>query len=225
MSLLGALVVRISDRLLLHQCQTDEKIAPFVWGEVISRCTAPNFRTSSFLSDSSDAAKRFGFHILSDDEIAFAILSEEGTTRRSAHIALDDVAKLFKKMFVEAPSKLSPSSCSVLQQPLLQLLTRHASLDTTVDDKVKQVKRTVEEVKGLALDNVEKVLARGQQIEEIISATDDLQSQAQGFQRSSRALRNQMWWNNSKTKVFIAIGVLVFLLIVYVIFCGGISCN
>jgi vesicle-associated membrane protein 7 len=220
MPFLGTLVVRLSDKLLLFKSQTDETVSPTIWGELITRCTAPNFRTSSFLADDE---KRFGFHILSDDEIAFTLLSDESTTRRSAHIALDDISKLFKKMFVESPSKLSSNACDVFQQPLLQLLARHAKPDT--DEKVRQVKRTVEEVKGLALDNVEKVLARGQQIEEIISATDDLQSQAQGFQRNSRALRNQMWWNNAKTKIFIIGGVLAFLLIVYFIFCGGISCS
>lgn len=222
MSLFGAVVVRLHDKLLLHQSSCEDGVPASAWGEIISRCSAQNFRTS-FIADSS--GKRFGFHISSDDELAYAILSDENTSKRAAHLALDDLMKLFKKMFVESPSKLASNSCTVFQQPLLLLLARHSGANANVDEKVMQVKRTVEEVKGLALDNVERVLARGQQIEEIISATDDLQSQAQGFQRSSRALRNQMWWNNAKAKFFIALGVIFFLLIVYFIFCGGVTCS
>jgi hypothetical protein len=225
MSIFGACVVRVSDRLLLHQLvvASDVQQPPPVWGEVISKCCAPNFRTSAFV-DCSDSPQRIGYHILSDDEVAFALITDEQMTRRGAHLILDEISKLFHKMFVEAPHKLSSKSCDVFQQPLQQLIARQVS-SAGVDEKVKQVKRTVEEVKGLALDNVERVLARGQQIDEIISATDDLQSQSQGFQRSSRALRNQMWWNNAKAKAFVVGGVVAFLLIVYFVFCGGLSCS
>lgn len=227
MTIFGACVVRLADQLLLHQSLVPEErsgVPPSVWKDLISRCNAPNFRTSSLI-ECEEQSKRLGYHVLSDDELAFAILTDEDSTRRGAHLALDEISKMFQKMFVEPPEKLSRNSCSVFQQPLLQILDRHSSSQVSVDEKVKQVKRTVEEVKGLALDNVERVLARGQQIDEIISATDDLQSQAQGFQRNSRALRNQMWWNNAKTKFFIAGGVISFLLIVYFVFCGGISCS
>lgn len=161
---------------------------------------------------------------MSDDELSFAIITDEKTARRTAHLALDEVSKLFKKMFVESPSKLNAATCEVFKAPSQQLLVK-LSDENQVDDKVKRVKQTVEEVKGLALDNVERVLQRGQQIDEIIAATDDLQAQAQGFQRNSRSLRNQMWWNSMKSRVAIGIAVGVFLLIVYFVFCGGISCS
>lgn len=162
---------------------------------------------------------------MSDDEVGFALVSDEATSRRAAHAALDEIGKLFHRMFVEPVVKLSNTSCDVFKLPLLQVMAKYAEPNVLVDDKIKRVKQTVEEVKGLALDNVERVLQRGQQIDEIISATDDLQAQAQGFQRSSRALRQQMWWNDIRAKAAIGGGIAVFLLLVYFVFCGGISCS
>lgn len=229
MPIYAGCVVRVADRVLLHQCFASEEIppaatSPVLWGDLISKCGAPNFRTSGFV-EIGEPPLRLSFHVLSDDEIAFALISDESTTRRMAHLALDEVNKLFKKMFVESPAKLSSKSCDVFKVPLQQLMQKFSDDRVHVDEKIKKVKQTVEEVKVLALDNVERVLQRGQQIDEIISATDELQVQAAGFQRNSRALRTQMWWNDMKGKMMIGGGVIAFLLIVYFVFCGGVSCG
>lgn len=93
------------------------------------------------------------------------------------------------------------------------------------EDKLQQVRTVVDEVKTIALDNVEKVLQRGTQIDEIVEKTDELQNAAVGFQRQSRNLRNQMWWNNTKGTLVIAGVVTAFLVVVYIVFCGGLSCS
>lgn len=95
------------------------------------------------------------------------------------------------------------------------------SLSAPTDAKVKQVKLAVDEVKNIALDNVERVIQRGQRIDDIVQATDDLQFQAQGFQRNSRDLRNQLWWNSMKGKLLIGGVAVIFILLVLFTFFGG----
>ena len=225
MPLFGAVVVRVSDRLVLCQSTASEAadIPATAWADLISKCSAPRFRQSVF--GEFEPGRRVGIHVCTDDEFGVGIFSDEHCPRKVAHAALDEGIKLFRKMFVEAPSKLTPKTVEVFKKPLADVLAKYHGSDAVTDEKVKKVRAAVDEVKELALDNVERVLARGQHIDEIVQQTDELQSQAAGFQRNSKMLKNQMWWNNMKGKLIIAGVILVFLLVVYVVFCGGLSCS
>ncbi|RNF08501.1 vesicule-associated membrane protein [Trypanosoma rangeli] len=232
----GGVVVRLSDRLMLCKapgCPTNDFSIPgTVWAEVVSKCAAPNFRTSSFISlQSEDAAAtaattaegptQLSYHIMTDSELAFAILADKAVARRQGHAALDEAAKTFRKMFVESVSKLNTKMVDVFVKPYRDLLLRMSGSEEP-EDKVRKVKIAVAEVKDLALDNVERVIQRGQRIDDIVQSTEDLQFQAQGFQRSSRDLRQQLWWNSMKGKLIIG-GVAVFFIVIvmFVFFTGN----
>ncbi|RNE97547.1 vesicule-associated membrane protein [Trypanosoma conorhini] len=228
----GGIVVRLSDRLMLCKapgCPTSDFAIPgVVWAEVVSKCAAPNFRTTSFISlhsEGEEAATAAGpaqlsYHIMTDSELAFAILADKAVTRRQGHAALDEVAKTFRKMFVENVSKLNTKMVDVFVKPYRDLLLR-MSESGEPEDKVRRVKLAVAEVKDLALDNVERVIQRGQRIDDIVQSTEDLQFQAQGFQRSSRDLRQQLWWNSIKGKLIIGGVAAFFIVIVMFVFFAG----
>jgi len=44
------------------------------------------------------------------------------------------------------------------------------------------------------VQNIESVLARGEKLDVLVDKTDDLQDQAQKFQRQGTMLRKKMWW-------------------------------
>lgn len=224
MPFFGGLCVRISDRCVLAQSQVNQNVltvAAPVYAEAIKRCCAPKFRTTYFANSETG---RVSVHVMTDDKMGFAVVTDENMSRRTAHFVLDEVSKLFNKMFAEGPEALNPKTCDVFTKPLGDFLIK-CSDPANVEDKVKKVRIAVDEVKELALDNVEKVLQRGQQIDDIVSATDELQSQAISFQGNSRALRQQLWWNNMKGNIVMVVVVVVFLFIVYLVFCGGLSCS
>jgi len=80
-------------------------------------------------------------------------------------------------------------------------------------DKVKQVQAQVEEVKGIMHQNIEKVIERGDKIENLQEKTDELQNSAQQFKKSTTKLKRQMWWKNMKLNLIIAFIVIAILLI------------
>nr|CCC93305.1 putative synaptobrevin [Trypanosoma congolense IL3000] len=226
----GGVVVRLRDRLLLCKAPgfttSSFSIPELMWAELVTKCSAPNMRTSSTMpvnvlpgSLDSEVPPQLSYHISSDNDIAYAILSDAGLARHKAHSALDEATKTFRKMFVEKVDLLTPKSVEVFVKPYRDLLLRSSEGDAS-DEKVQKVKSAVEEVKGIALDNVERVIQRGQRIDDIVRSTEDLQLQAQGFQRSSRDLRQQMWWSSVKGKLLMAGVVLFFILILVFIFRG-----
>lgn len=224
-ALYGVVVVRLVDRSLLSKVvgvpPSGFAIPGTVWAEMASRCGAPHFRTSAQINVTSETDPAteipLSYHIMTDDAIGYGLVAAQGVSRFRGFSALDELAALFKKMFVEPPSKLNPKLVDVYAKPARDVLLRISTGGGgdgvhEGDEKVRKVKLAVDEVKNMALDNVEKVIQRGQRIDDIVQATDDLQFQAQGFQRNSRELHQQLWWNSMKGKLVIA-GVVVFMLL------------
>ena len=66
------------------------------------------------------------------------------------------------------------------------------------------------------MQNIEKVLDRGEKLELLVDKTENLRYQADQFQKGGKALRNKMWWQNVKMKLLV---FLIVAIVVVVIFC------
>ena len=87
-------------------------------------------------------------------------------------------------------------------------------------DALSKVQGELDEVKTVMLDNIERVLERGDKIELLVESTARLQTDAAAFRAQTRRVARRMWWNN--TKMF-AIGWLICVFVLYLIgaqFCG-----
>ncbi|KAI9118704.1 hypothetical protein K1719_010149 [Acacia pycnantha] len=90
--------------------------------------------------------------------------------------------------------------------------------------KLSKLKAQVTEVKGIMIDNIEKVLDRGEKIELLVDKTESLQFQADSFQRQGRQLRRKMWLQNLQMKLMLGGGILIIIVILWAIACGGFKC-
>ncbi|KAM7368646.1 hypothetical protein PAMP_012962 [Pampus punctatissimus] len=81
--------------------------------------------------------------------------------------------------------------------------------------KLDQVQGQVNEVKVILKDNINKVLERGDRLDDLIGKTDDLQASADSFQRTSTRVARKYWWQN--IKMMIIIGVIVLIIIILII--------
>ncbi|KAG9132615.1 hypothetical protein Leryth_024688 [Lithospermum erythrorhizon] len=91
--------------------------------------------------------------------------------------------------------------------------------------KLAKVKAQVSEVKGVMMENIEKVLDRGEKIELLVDKTENLRSQAQDFKTQGTKMRRKMWFQNMKIKL-IVLGILIALILIIVLsVCKGFKCN
>jgi len=87
-------------------------------------------------------------------------------------------------------------------------------------DSFTQVSSKLEDVKNIMVENIEKILERGEKLELLVDKTDKLQQQAFKFEKSSKRLKNVMFWNRMKLYV-LAFGITAFLAwIISVMACG-----
>ncbi|KAF5806006.1 putative Longin domain, v-SNARE, coiled-coil domain-containing protein [Helianthus annuus] len=90
--------------------------------------------------------------------------------------------------------------------------------------KLSKLKAQITEVKGIMMDNIEKVLDRGEKIELLVDKTENLQFQADSFHIQGRQLRRKMWLQNVQMKLMVGASILTTIIIIWQIVCGGFGC-
>ncbi|KAF5736658.1 vesicle-associated membrane protein [Tripterygium wilfordii] len=90
--------------------------------------------------------------------------------------------------------------------------------------KLAKVKAQVSEVKGVMMENIEKVLDRGEKIELLVDKTENLRSQAQDFRQQGTKMRRKMWFQNMKIKLIVLGIIIALILIIILSVCHGFNC-
>ncbi|KAM8871799.1 vesicle-associated membrane protein 8 [Synchiropus splendidus] len=80
--------------------------------------------------------------------------------------------------------------------------------------KLDHVQGQVNEVKVILSDNINKVLERGDRLDDLIGKTDDLQATADSFQRTSTRVARKFWWKNIKMMILIGVVVLIIFILI-----------
>uniref|UniRef100_A0A8C2JDE3 Vesicle-associated membrane protein 8-like n=1 Tax=Cyprinus carpio TaxID=7962 RepID=A0A8C2JDE3_CYPCA len=81
-------------------------------------------------------------------------------------------------------------------------------------DKVKTLQSQVDGVKDIMTQNVDRILARGERLDDLMGKSEDLQAGAQNFKHTSQKVARAYWWKNVKLIVLIVVIVLIIVLIV-----------
>lgn len=186
------------------------------------------------------------FNFLLDGGFVFLVVADESMGRSVPFVFLERVKDDFKKQYgasikTDGPHPLADddddddddlfedrfSIAYHLDREFGPRLKEHMQYCMNHPDemsKLSKLKAQITEVKGIMMDNIEKVLDRGEKIELLVDKTENLQFQADTFQRQGRQLRRKMWLQSLKMKVMVGGAVLVLIVILWLIACGGFKC-
>uniref|UniRef100_A0A8C9W432 Vesicle-associated membrane protein 8 (endobrevin) n=1 Tax=Scleropages formosus TaxID=113540 RepID=A0A8C9W432_SCLFO len=87
-------------------------------------------------------------------------------------------------------------------------------------NRVKTLQSQVDGVKDIMTQNVDRILARGERLDDLMGKTEDLQAGAQNFKHTSQKVARSYWWKNVKLIVVIVVIVLVIILIIVLLATG-----
>ena len=87
-------------------------------------------------------------------------------------------------------------------------------------DQFATVHKKLDDVKNVMVQNIEMVLERGEKLELLVDKSEQLQLDSFRFQKSSKKLRQAMFWKKVKIYMLIACVVLVLLYIFLAVLCG-----
>ncbi|MDC1215355.1 synaptobrevin family protein [bacterium] len=159
------------------------------------------------------------FNYLESDGYVFLVVADEAFGRQAPFACLDKIAAEFTQNYGDRARDAIAHSLNRSFAPVLKQQMDLVSNNPGEVSKVSRVQQQVSEVKEIMMDNIEKVLDRGEKIELLVDKTENLRFQADNFHRTGRALRRRMWWQNLKMKLVFASFVVIVILILFLSFC------
>ncbi|KAK7852934.1 vesicle-associated membrane protein 722 [Quercus suber] len=166
------------------------------------------------------------FNYLVDNGFTYCVVADESVGRQVPMAFLERIKDDFVSRY--SAGKADTASANSLNKEFGPKLKEH--MQYCVDhpeeiSKLAKVKAQVSEVKGVMMENIEKVLDRGEKIELLVDKTENLHQQAQDFRTSGTKIRRKMWLQNMKIKL-IVLGILIALILIIVLsICHGFNCG
>ncbi|KAG6536700.1 hypothetical protein ZIOFF_001760 [Zingiber officinale] len=156
---------------------------------------------------------------------AYCVVATESVVRQVPIAFLERVKEDFSKRY--GGGKAATASTNSLSHEFGSKLKEH--MQYCVDhpeevSKLAKVKAQVSEVKGVMMENIEKVLDRGEKIELLVDKTENLHSQAQDFRQQGTKMRRKMWLQNMKIKLIVLGIIIALILIIILSVCHGFKC-
>jgi len=162
----------------------------------------------------SYAQERHMYHILVNDGIAFLCMAEEGFGRRIPYAFLEDIKNEFFATYgtaaLNAVAYEYDTEFSRRMQEKMEYFSNNPNADA-----INRVRGGIADVKNVMIENIEKVLERGERFELLVDKTSQLGQEAFIFKKEARRLKQQMRWKNMKmTLIIIAVVVLIAIIII-----------
>ncbi|ESO89037.1 hypothetical protein LOTGIDRAFT_228972 [Lottia gigantea] len=176
----------------------------------------PNIQSTSN-GKTTYASDNHSFHVLVDNGILFICAAEPSFGKLKPFTYLAEVKKRFASsgLVVRAssagPNELNRDFAHVLSD----LMEKSARGQLGQMDVLQN---QVDEVKGVMTQNIEKVIDRGERLEDLIDKTDELQAHSQAFQKTSKKISRKYWWKNTKmTIILVGVGLTLLTIVIIVI--------
>ncbi|XP_071725158.1 vesicle-associated membrane protein 721-like isoform X3 [Rutidosis leptorrhynchoides] len=157
---------------------------------------------------------------------AFCVVAEESVGRQIPIAFLERVKDEFASKY--SGGKASTAAANSLNKEFGSKLKEHMQYCVDHPDeisKLSKVKAQVSEVKGVMMENIEKVLDRGEKIELLVDKTENLHQQAQDFRTTGTKIRRKMWLANMKIKLIVLAIIIALILIIVLSICHGFNCG
>ncbi|KAF9593618.1 hypothetical protein IFM89_024302 [Coptis chinensis] len=175
---------------------------------------------------------RYIFHILRSDGLNFLCMANDTFGRRVPFSYLEDIHMRFMKNYGRvahsAPAYAMNDEFSRVLHQQMEFYSSNPSADT-----LNRVRGEVGEasiyfslnylIRTIMVENIEKILERGDRIELLVDKTATMQDSAFHFKKQSRRLRRALWMKNAKLLAVLTCLIVLLLYIIIAACCGGIT--
>ncbi|EOA19461.1 hypothetical protein CARUB_v10001916mg [Capsella rubella] len=165
---------------------------------------------------------RYIFHILRSDGLTFLCMANDTFGRRIPFSYLEDIHMRFMKNYGrvahQAPAYAMNDEFSRVLHQQMEFFSSNPSVDT-----LNRVRGEVSEIRSVMVENIEKIMERGDRIELLVDKTATMQDSAFHFKKQSKRLRRALWMKNAKLLVLLTCLIVFVLYIIIASFCGGIT--
>jgi|TARA_B100001540_G_scaffold6259_2_gene5558 vesicle-associated membrane protein 72 len=160
------------------------------------------------------------FNYVVENGFTYLVVADSEVGRHVPFACLDRIKGEFTRDHASEAQDAIAHSLNKSFAPRLKEHLEFCSANPDSVSKVSQVQQQVSQVKEIMMDNIEKVLDRGEKIEILVDKSDALRFQADNFHKTGRQLRRKLWCENMKMKALVGIVLLALLLTLIFTLCG-----
>eukprot|EP01025_Chloroclados_australasicus_P017776 TRINITY_DN190_c0_g1_i1.p2 TRINITY_DN190_c0_g1~~TRINITY_DN190_c0_g1_i1.p2 ORF type:complete len:232 (-),score=35.27 TRINITY_DN190_c0_g1_i1:297-992(-) len=165
--------------------------------------------------------EKYWYHVLVQGGYTFLCIVDEKAPRHLMSVYLDDISQNFFRMFEQQLSRGNPVAYEFNQEFRPVLKARSDYYESDVDaDQLERLRMKMGTVKEVMVDNIEKVLQRGEQLDTLHTKTEMLEEQGQIFRRRAGGLKRAMYWKKLQWTLVVVVILLVIAYVIFAIVCG-----
>merc|ERR1711981_1251747 len=152
------------------------------------------------------------------------VASSTAVTSTSAMVFLGDLQEQFYCQFTKSEVQTCAENTTQFRRFSLTMKKAIEVAYSGGQGKITAVKQQIEDTRQIMSSNIDKVLERGERLEDVMDKSEAMKDTADAFRKKGRELRRKMWWQNTKMKLIIAAIVVVLLLLLFFGICRGVTC-
>ncbi|XP_076824486.1 uncharacterized protein LOC143470317 [Clavelina lepadiformis] len=161
------------------------------------------------------------FHTVTNEGLVYLCASDKDMGRRVPYLFLEELQRQFTdagSLLIRATSANAFEFNRDFRKTLGNLMD---DFNSGKGDQLTTMQKQVGEVTGIMRANVEKVLERGDKLDDLVDKTEDLQASANTFQVNAKRIQRKMFWQNKKMLIIIVVIVLIILTLI-ILFATGV---
>ncbi|KAJ7958791.1 Vesicle-associated membrane protein [Quillaja saponaria] len=214
MAILYALVARGS--VILAEFTATSTNASTIARQILEKLTGDN---DSHVSYSQD---RFVFHVKRTDGLTVLCMADDASGRRIPFAFLEEIHQRFVRTYGRSVHSAHAYGMNDEFSRVLNQQMEYYSNDPNAD-RINRLKGEMSQVRNVMIENIDKVLERGDRLELLVDKTTNMQGNTFRFRKQARRFRNTVWWRNVKLTVALIVLLLVIVYVVLAFVCHGIT--
>ncbi|KAI9596110.1 synaptobrevin domain-containing protein [Syncephalis fuscata] len=162
---------------------------------------------------------RYLFHHISQDGIVYMCMADDAFGRRIPFAFLEDLKTRFTALY---NTKQIDSAIAYGMNEFSKTIAERMDFysNSPNADQFRQLQGNINQVKDVMVQNIERVLERGERIDLLVDRTDQLNQAAFTFRKRSTALKRAMWWKNAKLMMMLALVIIFCIYFIVSAACG-----
>ncbi|KAI3970251.1 hypothetical protein MKX01_023898 [Papaver californicum] len=214
MAILYSLVARGS--VVLAEFSTTQTNASAIARQILEKIPGND---DSHVSYSQD---RYIFHVKRTDGLTVLCMADETAGRRIPFAFLEDVHGRFAKTYGRAVHTALAYAMNDEFSRVLNQQMEYYSNDPNAD-RINRLKGEMSQVRNVMIENIDKVLERGDRLELLVDKTANMQGNTFRFRKQTRRFRSTLWWRNVKLTIALIILILVVIYVILAFVCHGVT--
>jgi len=161
------------------------------------------------------------FHIQVEAGLVFLCMSDAIFAKRRAYAFLVDIRDLFLSKFGDSWQHALAYAMNAQFTKTLESRANYFTNDPN-SDKITAIQTELETTKSIVTESIEKLIARNEQIDLLVTKTESLVTESAAMQSKATTLKKKLWWRNVRVWVCLCVccAIICAIIIIPIVACG-----